>query len=374
MDDHPYVSCPWIEYRLVFAVEKLLLCCVTNHGKGCPKVCDFTGGPLPLAEILSFRDEVRRANQTQGRYPLCDGCGWLERRVWEKRAHPFDHITIAHFTTCNLECSYCYVTRGGFHERPARPYDIYPILESMISRGLLAPKVFVFWGGGEPTLFHDFDRSFKLLMEYGAEQAVSTNATIVSPRLKEGLAKRKITLVCSVDAATPETYRRIKKRDCFDRVWRNLAEYVATGGRVDAKMIVMRENHHEVVPFLEKAQSVGIRTIVYDVDFHEPDQPDEIVEAIARLYYEGLLKRGLTIVEGGSGVPALGEELRARIRRRLDEMVTWEDVVALQERVGRSRAMRFARELHKYPLLMNLGTKTFEYLEKVYLRFRPGFY
>ncbi len=244
----------------------------------------------------------------------------------------------------------------------------------MIRNKLLGPKVFVFWGGGEPTLFGDFNRSFKLLMEYGAEQAVSTNATIVSDVLKQGLAKRKISLVCSVDAATPETYRKIKKRDYFDRVWRNLREYVATGGRVDAKMIIMEDNCHEVVQFLDQVERVGIHNVVYDVNFHAQEQSDEIVEAIALLYYEGFLKRGLTVLEGGSGVPAFGEELRTRIRNRLNEMVTWEDVTALMERMRRSKAMRFSRELHKYPSLMRLGHKAFDYLERTYLFFRPGFY
>ena len=341
--DREYLSCPWIESRLVFAVEKLLLCCVTNHGKGCPQVCDFQGGELPVDRILAFREEVKAANRQDGCYSLCEGCGWLERRAWEPQKHPFNHLTIAHFTECNLQCKYCYVTQGGFHRNPARPYDIYPILEALIRRRLLSPRAYVFWGGGEPTLFEDFNRSFELLMNYGAEQAVSTNATVVSKTLKEGLKRRKISLVCSVDAGTAETYRKIKNRDYFDRVWRNLREYAGTGGRVDAKIIVMEENRHEIEPFLDLAAGAGIRNVVYDVNFHVQEHSPEIVDAIARLHYEGALKRGLGIIEGGSGVPAFGEELRGRIRRRLDEMVNWDDVLGQQQRVKRSRAMRFGR-------------------------------
>jgi len=358
----------------VFAVEKLLLCCVTNHGKGCPKACDFTGGRLPADRILAFRDEVRERNQEEGRFPLCEGCGWLENKAWEPQEYPFNHLTIAHFTQCNLRCTYCYVTQGGFHEQPATPYDIYPILEFMINQRLLSPKAHVFWGGGEPTLFRDFERSFRLLMDYGAEQSVSTNATVVSTALKDGLLKKRINLVCSVDAGTAETYRKIKNRDYFDRVWRHLGEYVTTGGRVDAKIIVMQENHHEIGPFLEMAARTGVRNIVYDVNFHVQEHGDDIVDAIAQLHYEGALQRGMRIIEGGSGVPAFGDELRARIHRRLDERVTWDDVFRFQEKVRTSRAARFSRELHKYPRLLSLAERGFDYLEKRYRLFRPGFY
>lgn len=369
-----YVSCPWIESRLVFAVEKLLLCCVTNHGKGCPKVCDFSGGALPVDRILAFREEVRARNQEEDRFPLCRGCGWLENRAWEPQEYPFDHLTIAHFTRCNLQCNYCYVTKGGFHEHPARPYDIFPVLTQMIKERLLAPKAHVFWGGGEPTLFEDFERSFRLLMDHGAEQSVSTNATVLFRALKDGLRKRKINLVCSIDAGTRETYRRVKNRDFFDRVWRNLGEYARTGGRVDAKIIVMEENRREIVPFLEMAERAGVRNIVYDVNFHHQEHPDEIVDAIAQIHYEGALKRGMRIIEGGSGVPAFGEELRARIQRRLDGMVTWDDVFRFQEEVRASRAARFSRELRRYPRLLHLAEKGFDYVERKYRTLRPGFY
>ena len=159
-----YFSCAYIEGGLVFALGHLLLCCITHHGRGCPKVCDYTGGKLPIERILSFREEVRTQNQQEGRYPLCEGCGYLKRQEWEKGKYPFHTIQIAHYTKCNLQCSYCYVTREGWDGQPYEPYDLYPMIESMIREKQIDPDSLVFWGGGEPTMYRDFEKTFDLLL------------------------------------------------------------------------------------------------------------------------------------------------------------------------------------------------------------------
>lgn len=364
------VSCPYIEGSLVFALGNLCLCCITNHGKGYPKVADYEGGELPLKRILARRRQVRNQNQREERYPRCAGCGYLEKRRWEPAAHPFRHLVIAHFTRCNLRCRYCYVLKHGYLEKPYTPYDILPVLRSMAGEGLLSPEGHVSWGGGEPVLYDGFEPAFRFLLEYGVTQDVNTNGTVLSDPILEGLRRGRVSLACGVDAGTAGTYRRMKGRNLFEQVWKNLEAYAATGGEVAAKIIVTTENHHEVAPFVERAKAAGVRRIVYDVDYFEPEQPDEVVRAIGLLIKEATEEPGVRVSEGGGGIASFGESLRTRIAEGLDRAVTWQafqekrdrireldgEVRSLAERVAHleeSRAIRLSRWFSdKHPAVM----------------------
>ncbi len=331
--DTEYYSCRFIEGGLVFVPEELLVCCITNHGRGYPKICDFHGGRLPEAKIIAVREEVRALNQNPARHPLCAGCGYLEKRGWERPEYPFHHLTIAHFTECNLSCRYCYVTRDGLRENPPEPFDIIPILETMIREKKLSPQAQVSWGGGEPALFKDFEKIFGMLLEYGVFQQLATNATVLSPVIREALLRRRASLTCSVDAGTAQTYRKIKGRDFFDRVFENMGSYARTGGEVAAKFIVLKENCDEIVPFLDRVEQAGIRGVVYEINFHDDRQSDEVVEAIAQLIYECSIQRDIGVYEGEGGVAPLGDEFRARINAALQRQVTWEAFLQKHKRI-----------------------------------------
>jgi len=327
------VSCPYIEGGLVFALGNLCLCCITNHGKGYPKAADYQGGEIPLKRILARRRQVRAWNQKEERYPRCAGCGYLEKRRWEPEPYPFRHLIIAHFTRCNLRCRYCYILRHGYLEKPYVPYDVMPALRSMTDRKLLSPRGQVSWGGGEPVLYDGFEAAFRLLMDYGVTQDVNTNGTVLSPLLLEALARGKVSLTCGVDAGTAETYARIKGGDFFHRVWKNLEAYAATGGEVAAKIIVTMDNHHEVLPFVERAKAAGVRNILYDVDYFDLHPSEEVVRAIGLLIKEATADRNVRASEGGGGIASFGDALRARIAAGLDRSVPWKEFVEKRERI-----------------------------------------
>jgi MoaA/NifB/PqqE/SkfB family radical SAM enzyme len=74
---------------------------------------------------------------------------------------------------------------------------------------------------------------------------VFANGTMVSPQLLEGVSKGLARIICSVDAGTPETYRQIKGKPMFHKVWLSLAKYAAQAQNPDqviAKYIVMERN------------------------------------------------------------------------------------------------------------------------------------
>jgi sulfatase maturation enzyme AslB (radical SAM superfamily) len=114
-----------------------------------------------------------------------------------------------------------------------------------------------------------FNEVLDLLAQHPIGVTIITNATMltekISPRL---LALHSLELKCSIDAATRDTYYRIRGRDVFDKVVTNVTRFAdLTRDKPNIRRIlvyvVMRENLDEVLPFVDFARSID----VYRVDF-----------------------------------------------------------------------------------------------------------
>jgi sulfatase maturation enzyme AslB (radical SAM superfamily) len=211
----------------------------------------------------------------------------LVKRRWRKRRYPFDLLGVAQFAYCNIECTYCYLQTqdpasfaDGFN-----PYPVLPAIRGIIEAGQLAPRSLVDWGGGEPTIYKEFDELLARLTAHGCSHWIHTNGTRLPKPLLNGLSSKRIHVLCSLDAGTRETYRLIKKKDFFDRVWRNLERYVDLGCHVVAKYIMTEENceRRELELFIDRVKRTGIRSIVIDIDYNFPDPSPRVLAGLAML-------------------------------------------------------------------------------------------
>ena len=74
---------------------------------------------------------------------------------------------------CNLKCPYCSVTyRDTFSRLPLEVIQDY--VEKLMQRGL---KAVILTGGGEPTVYKDFNKLVRYLKSSGLEVALITNGT-----------------------------------------------------------------------------------------------------------------------------------------------------------------------------------------------------
>lgn len=270
-----FLSCEWIEYRVVLECRELRFCCVT-HGKnkGFVPICDFNGGELPVDTIRTERDRLRELNNKKdGSESPCHGCYWLKRGTWDKLPGNalFDRVEINNFTICNLRCNYCYTVINKDWDLPLYAYELKPLFERMISDGVLADNLKVEWAGGESTVLKDFDSVFDMLSDHGAYQTVFTNAVIFSEKVGKALKQGKAFTVTSVDAGTRETYLKVKGRDHFDTVWRNIKRYAETGGSVVVKYILKSDNsdEKELLEFVRRCEESKVGLIAVALDSRE---------------------------------------------------------------------------------------------------------
>jgi len=283
-----YKSCAWIEEAAFIEQAAIKLCCMASIGRsGSPELFrtmpDHLGN-IPSGAVIDAKHKIRLANQTVA--PPCAGCYEFTEAQWEARDH-LASIAIAGTMHCNLSCSYC-VTYDFSQDLGGR---VAPLIEAYINDGTLRPGSDISYGGGEPTFQKDFSAVAKLAVDHGIYMNVYTNATAFSPQVAEGLRREAASVICSVDAGTAATYKRIKGKDFLDKVWTNLARYAAANAdKVYVKYIMMDANcsTDEIDAFIERASAARVRRIMPSINVHNnPGNdgilPPDIVRALAYL-------------------------------------------------------------------------------------------
>lgn len=327
----PYPSCQFLETGMAFSRRSLNACLVIHHGRGFPHLRDYNGGPIDVEEVLAARARIIAENQ-QGGHEACRGCRHLVTRKWRQPSHAIGMIFIAHFTRCNIECNYCYLQTQDpqSYADGATPYQILPAIERLIEEGRVSPNVTVDWGGGEPTIYPEFDRVLERIIGFGGTMWVHTNGTRLPKPLTKGLSTKRLHILCSVDAGTALTYKQMKVKDLFEIVWRNLEEYHRLGARVVLKYIMKDENcsDAELRAFLARAVQTGIRDLLLDIDYDYPDPSPAVVNGL-RLLYREATARGIYTTFGSCGAnftPEIDVEGRFKgrtVRRSLGDLTLY---------------------------------------------------
>jgi MoaA/NifB/PqqE/SkfB family radical SAM enzyme len=134
--------------------------------------------------------------------------------------------------TCNLECIMCTgnysssirKNREG-RELYQSPYDNDSFFEQLKPFLLNAKRIGFF--GGEPFLVSAYYKIFDFLLEHNLKPLcyIQTNGTIYSEKIKTYLEKLNINLSVSLDAATKDTYEKIRKNAIFERTVSNMSKF-----------------------------------------------------------------------------------------------------------------------------------------------------
>ena len=162
------------------------------------------------------------------------------------------------------------------------------------------PGLFVtLTGWGEPLLDARLEHRIVRAREKGCTVYISTNAVFLTARRAQALLETGLDGISfSLDAASPEVYRRIRDYD-FRVVRKNIETFLdlrQKGGfrtLVDLSFVVMRDNIGEIGPFLKLAQRWGVDFVAFsprfllfsDRDYRETYVPVATIEKeIARHY------------------------------------------------------------------------------------------
>jgi hypothetical protein len=175
---------------------------------------------------------------------------------------------------CNLACSMClphFEQRSQIHGIPKGRMDLAlyeRIVDGLVAEDLRFDHVILQWLG-DPSLHPELEQMVVIarskLWERVGYLRIDTNAITLTPARMDRLVdaylvqdEMPLLLVFTLDAATPETYERVKGRDALEKVKRNVEHLVRRRAELPGdvclnfqfQFVLQEGNAHEVGDFV----------------------------------------------------------------------------------------------------------------------------
>src|SRR6516165_447996 len=124
---------------------------------------------------------------------------------------------------CNLLCTTCPRTYAELEPPADMSWELFTSIVDQIPDLQRA----VLHGVGEPMLVRNLPRMVRYLKDRGTYVLFNTNGTLLQPkRFRELVDTGLDELVVSLDAADRESYRRVRGKDFFDRIVRDVGKFI----------------------------------------------------------------------------------------------------------------------------------------------------
>lgn len=186
------------------------------------------------------------------------------------------HLHVIVLNKCNLRCVMCpyhsprYTpqhTSGYFDARKAMDDELYRKVVTYAGRH----KISLQFGQIEEVLLHPhiFDYIALAKAQGVPHVHLTTNGTLLTPEKGQRLAESGVdSVMFSIDAATAETYRKVRGRD-LEELEANIAAFLPHAKRrgipVTVSFILQDEARHEREAFLEKWRRLGVDNVTFYV-------------------------------------------------------------------------------------------------------------
>jgi MoaA/NifB/PqqE/SkfB family radical SAM enzyme len=166
---------------------------------------------------------------------------------------------------CNLPCTTCPRT---FEELEPEKDMSFELFASVVDQFDSVKRV-VLHGVGEPMMVKELPRMVAHLKARGVHVLFNTNGTLLKAKKSRELIEAGLDeLRVSLDAAEAGAYARIRGRDMFDAILRNLKGFVAlkremgvSHPRVSLWLTGLRETIDQLPAFVRLAHEVGVMEV-----------------------------------------------------------------------------------------------------------------
>ena len=178
---------------------------------------------------------------------------------WPDFAHT---LTLEFVNRCNLSCSMCYIANHSFAKSALSLESVKLLIDEISGQcrtGLLLGV------GSEGLLFKGIRETIRYAKDSGIMDVIlMTNGTLLTTELSEFLIEQEVSRVCiSIDAATPETYEKVRGKNQLPQLEKNIKSLIETRkalGKllpiVRLSFCVLEDNRHEQIAFRDKWKDV----------------------------------------------------------------------------------------------------------------------
>ena len=166
---------------------------------------------------------------------------------------------------CNLLCETCPRTFEALEPPADMSWGLFTSIVDQ-SPGLVRA---VLHGVGEPMLVKNLPRMIRYLKERGVYVLFNTNGTLLAPRKRRELIETGLDeLRVSLDAAEKESFIKVRGKNMFDRIVRNVGEFTAlqreigaTTPRVSLWLTGLKETVDQLPDFVRLAARIGVKDV-----------------------------------------------------------------------------------------------------------------
>jgi radical SAM protein with 4Fe4S-binding SPASM domain len=166
---------------------------------------------------------------------------------------------------CNIDCYMCwreFSYHNAFGDMTMETFqNILPLMDNM--------HTVILQGSGEPFMNPKFIEMLKMASKRTDGIMFACNGTIMTEKYAEELVNNRVKKVMlSLDAATKDTYEKIRIGSKWDHVMKNLQKLVDVRARLKSdkpeitlEFVLMRSNVDEIAEFARLAHRFGIKYV-----------------------------------------------------------------------------------------------------------------
>ncbi|MFO8147112.1 MAG: GTP 3',8-cyclase MoaA [Bacteroidota bacterium] len=151
-----------------------------------------------------------------------------------KRIH--DYLRISLTDSCNFRCQYCMPDENIQclpNKHLMQVDEIEHIARKFVDLGVKKIRL----TGGEPMVRKEFPEILSRISKLPVELSLTTNAVLAHKYIENLKAAGVQSLNISLDTLNAETFKKITKRDQFQRVWDNILLMLNEGFRVKINVV-----------------------------------------------------------------------------------------------------------------------------------------
>ncbi len=166
---------------------------------------------------------------------------------------------------CNLLCETCPRTFEALEPPADMSWALFTSIVDQLPRLGRA----VLHGVGEPMLVKNLPRMIRYLKERSVYVLFNTNGTLLAPRKRREIIETGLDeLRVSLDAAEAESFAKVRGKNMFDRIVRNIGEFTAlqrdigaTTPRVSLWLTGLKETVDQLPDFVRLADRIGVKEV-----------------------------------------------------------------------------------------------------------------
>jgi MoaA/NifB/PqqE/SkfB family radical SAM enzyme len=166
---------------------------------------------------------------------------------------------------CNLLCETCPRTFDTLEPPADMNWELFTRIVDQVPDLVRA----VLHGVGEPMMVRDLPRMVGYLKQRGVYVLFNTNGTLLNPKKFNWLTESGLDeLRVSMDAADAATYRRVRGKDFFHRIVRDLGRFTTwqrergvNHPRVSLWLTGLKETIQQLPAFVRLAADLGVRDV-----------------------------------------------------------------------------------------------------------------